>query len=74
MPRHGDEGETGMEGRESEVNSDMSVGFEEELREFLEADCVEVDADPLFRERLRRKLWAALLRQIDAAADGSSED
>jgi hypothetical protein len=52
----------------------MSAGFEDDLREFLEADCVEVDADPLFRERLRRKLWAALLRQIDAADAGGSED
>lgn len=74
MSRREDAGETGTNERESEVNSDVSAGFEEDLREFLEADCVEVDADPLFRERLRRKLWAALLRQIDAADGGGSED
>lgn len=74
MPRRGDEGETESDERESDVNSEMSAGFEEELREFLEADCGPVDADPLFRERLRRKLWAVLLRQIDAAEGGGSED
>ncbi len=29
----------------------------EELREFLEADRLDVRADPRFKERLRRKLW-----------------
>jgi len=29
----------------------------DELREFLEADLVEVRADPEFKERLRRRLW-----------------
>ncbi len=29
----------------------------EELREFLEADHLDVRADPRFKERLRRKLW-----------------
>ena len=29
----------------------------EELEEFLEADHVEVRADPAFKERLREKLW-----------------
>ena len=30
---------------------------EEELREFLEADSIEVRADPVFKRRLRRRLW-----------------
>jgi len=30
----------------------------DELREFLEADLVEVPVDPEFKERLRRQLWA----------------
>jgi len=30
----------------------------DELREFLEADLVEVPVDPDFKERLRRQLWA----------------
>lgn len=29
----------------------------DELREFLEADYAGVDADPEFKERLRRELW-----------------
>ena len=29
----------------------------DELREFLEADYAAVDADPEFKERLRRELW-----------------
>lgn len=29
----------------------------DELREFLEADNMDVQADPEFRERLRQKLW-----------------
>ena len=29
----------------------------DELREFLEADIMDVKADPAFKERLRKKLW-----------------
>jgi len=29
----------------------------EELQEFLEGDGLEVGADPVFKERLRRRLW-----------------
>jgi len=29
----------------------------EELREFLSADFLETDADPIFKEALREKLW-----------------
>ena len=32
----------------------------EELVEFLEADFMDVDADPSFKERLRRRLWDLL--------------
>lgn len=74
MARPPGEGEAETKETETEVSSDMSAGFEDELREFLEADYVEVDADPLFRERLRRKLWATLLRQMDDSRDGGSED
>ncbi|MGH0034374.1 MAG: hypothetical protein ACQGVK_05055 [Myxococcota bacterium] len=34
----------------------------EELREFLEADLLGVQPDPVFKEALRRKLWA-MVRQ-----------
>ncbi len=40
--------------------ADEAVSMEvsmEELSEFLEADLVEVDANPEFKERLRRRLW-----------------
>jgi len=44
-------------GRE-EIMDEQSLEFTvDELREFLEGDYVEVQADPAFKERLRRKLW-----------------
>ncbi len=36
------------------VLSDFSI---DELREFLEADLVDVKVDPEFKERLRKELW-----------------
>ena len=35
----------------------------EELRDFLEADLVDVRADPEFKERLKRQLWKMLQAQ-----------
>ena len=57
--------------REWNVATELGNGFEDELREFLEADDVHVDADPLFRERLRRQLWALLLKQVTDDDPGS---
>ena len=37
-----------------DVLTDFSI---DELREFLEADLVNVDVDPEFKERLRKQLW-----------------
>ena len=37
-----------------DVLSDFSI---DELREFLEADLVDVKVDPEFKERLRKELW-----------------
>lgn len=37
-----------------DVLTDFSV---DELREFLEADLIDVPVDPEFKERLRRQLW-----------------
>lgn len=37
-----------------DVLTDFSI---EELREFLEADLVDVPVDPQFRENLREQLW-----------------
>lgn len=44
--------------RNEEVMDESMMDFTmEELREFLEADLLDVHADPKFKERLRRKLW-----------------
>ena len=43
-----------------EVVTEFSV---EELREFLEADLIDVPVDPEFKERLRDRLWAQVRRR-----------
>lgn len=45
----------------------------EELREFLEADRFGVRADPAFKERLRRKLWAIVRFRGNEPAGGDGE-
>ena len=48
-------------GRKSdeEVMDEATMDFSlDELREFLEADLLDVRADPDFKERLRQRLWA----------------
>ncbi len=42
------------EERVMDENADFTM---EELVEFLEGDFLDVQADPAFKERLRRKLW-----------------
>ncbi len=42
----------------------------DELREFLEADLVEVRADPEFKEKLRRRLWEMVQAQSGASRRG----
>ena len=42
------------------VSEDMTDFTMDELREFLEADHLDVRADPVFKERLRDKLWDLL--------------
>ena len=37
-----------------DILTDFSI---DELREFLEADLLNVDVDPEFKERLRKQLW-----------------
>ena len=48
---------SGDRGRQMMDDGAMDVSMEE-LREFLEADRLDVPADPQFKERLREKLWA----------------
>lgn len=38
--------------------------LERDLRDFLEADPAEVDADPAFKEELRVELWERLRKRI----------
>jgi len=45
----------------------------DELRDFMSADWVDVKADPLFRERLRQKLWK-MLRASHEGSEGEGED
>jgi len=51
---------------------DMTKIDEQELQEFLAADTMDVGADPVFKERLRRKLWT-IVRGLGAGdpKDGS---
>ena len=44
-----------------EAMADFTI---EELREFLQADSLEVPVDPAFKERLRRKLWDLVQAQM----------
>ena len=43
-----------------------------ELREFLSADRVVVPADPVFKERLRRKLWRMIRLRSGRGEDRSA--
>lgn len=48
--------------REDSAVDDGLMNFTmDELREFLEADLIDVRADPEFKERLRRRLWELVL-------------
>ena len=44
-----------------EAMADLTI---EELREFLQADSLDVPVDPAFKERLRRKLWELVQEQV----------
>ena len=45
----------------------------DELREFLEADVRGVQADPEFKERLRRRLWEIVRLGRDERVGGDEE-
>jgi hypothetical protein len=69
-------GDGGQERRHQEQANDVFNSLPDdisadELRDFLDADDVEVEADPLFRERLRRKLWT-IVRDRFSGGDGGS--
>ena len=51
-----------------EIAADFTT---EELQEFLEADRYPIEADPLFKEQLREKLWKLLQRSTKAIPEDS---
>ena len=58
--------------QEREVIEEIAAEFTtEELQEFLEADRHPIEADPLFKEQLREKIWRLLQRSIQGASDDS---
>ena len=58
--------------QEREVTEEIAAEFTtEELQEFLEADRYPIEADPLFKEQLREKLWKLLQRRIKAVPEDS---
>ena len=70
-------GDGGRERRHQERASDVFNSLPDdisadELREFLDADDMEVEADPLFRERLRRKLWTIVRDRFGGDGGGGS--
>jgi hypothetical protein len=55
--------------QEREVIEEIAAEFTtEELQEFLEADRHPVEADPLFKEQLRERLWRLVQRSIQIQA------
>ena len=57
-----------LEMMEDILTDDFSI---DELREFLEADLVDVKVDPEFKERLRRQLWDLLQDRARRPRGGS---
>jgi len=56
--RVGRDAETEQDRETPKMTEDILTDFSiDELREFLEADLVDVKVDPEFKERLRRQLW-----------------
>ena len=45
----------------------------DELREFLEADALDVRADPAFKERLRLQLWEIVRSRVQTEPSGSDD-
>ncbi len=59
-----------QEPRVDEESMDFTM---DELREFLEADLRGVQADPGFKERLRRRLWEIVRLGGDERVGGDEE-
>ena len=60
--------------REAEMMDDgLAEVTADELREFLEADGLDVRADPTFKERLRRQLWEIVRSRVGTESSGSDD-
>ena len=61
---------TGLQ--EREVIQEIAAEFTtEELQEFLEADQYPIEADPVFKQQLREKLWKLVQRDIETTPEDS---
>ncbi len=61
----------GVARRGQALSNETTLDFTmDELREFLEADMLDVQADPEFKERLRRMLWEMVQEQSKDESDG----
>jgi len=76
LPRWEKTADRAMERREAsglqerEVIEEIASEFTtEELQEFLEADQYPIEADPLFKEELREKLWKLLQSRVRSESD-----
>jgi hypothetical protein len=61
--------QSGLRESEEVIEEIASEFTTEELQEFLEADQYPIEADPLFKEQLREKLWKLLQRSIQSESD-----
>lgn len=62
----GTDAEAERESMTDEVTTEFTV---EELREFLQGDILDVQVDPAFKERLKRKLWKLVKEQARRRED-----
>jgi hypothetical protein len=65
-------GKQGMDAeaeRESMTDEVMTEFTVEELREFLQGDILDVQVDPAFKERLKRRLWELVKEQARRRED-----
>ena len=65
--------DTGQDREALKMMEDILTDFSiDELREFLEADLVNVKVDPEFKERLRKQLWDLVQDQARGPRGGGA--
>ena len=70
--RSGRIAENGQDREALKMMEDILTDFSiDELREFLEADLVDVKVDPEFKERLRKQLWDLVQEHARGPRGGS---